>query len=121
MGILMSIPSQGIANIIPGDNPVFSNLGSLALIFIAIFYSSLSTSMTLKMVAFTLFCMLGNYFLGLHLNLFLFSLVLFAMGWVGQFYGHQVEGKKPSFLKDLQFLLIGPAWVVHKLFSKDKN
>jgi uncharacterized membrane protein YGL010W len=36
---------------------------------------------------------------------------------VGQFYGHRVEGKKPSFLKDLQFLLIGPAWVIKKVFG----
>ena len=36
---------------------------------------------------------------------------IFVIAWIGQFYGHKVEGKKPSFLKDLQFLLIGPLWV----------
>lgn len=37
---------------------------------------------------------------------------LFIVAWIGQFVGHFVfEGKKPSFFKDLQFLLIGPAWV----------
>jgi uncharacterized membrane protein YGL010W len=47
--------------------------------------------------------------------LFYTSLLIFVVAWVGQFYGHHIEGKKPSFLKDLQFLLIGPAWVLEKL------
>lgn len=37
---------------------------------------------------------------------------LFVAGWVGQLYGHTLEGARPSFLKDLAFLLIGPAWVL---------
>ena len=40
------------------------------------------------------------------------ALVLFVLAWIGQFIGHKVEGKKPSFFKDLQFLLIGPAWLM---------
>ncbi|MGK3627966.1 Mpo1-like protein, partial [Acinetobacter sp. A11] len=36
----------------------------------------------------------------------------------GQFYGHKVEGKKPSFFKDLQFLLIGPVWCMDAYLSK---
>ncbi|XOV77750.1 MAG: DUF962 domain-containing protein [Aestuariibacter sp.] len=39
-----------------------------------------------------------------------FSLVLFVVMWILQFIGHHIEGKKPSFLKDIQFLLVGPAW-----------
>ncbi|MFT5839104.1 MAG: YGL010W-like membrane protein [Flavobacteriales bacterium] len=39
-----------------------------------------------------------------------FSLILFVVMWILQFIGHHIEGKKPSFLKDLQFLLVGPAW-----------
>lgn len=44
------------------------------------------------------------------------SIFVFVVAWIGQFYGHKIEGKKPSFLKDLQFLLIGPVWVLFKLF-----
>lgn len=47
-----------------------------------------------------------------------FYLVLFVVAWIGQFYGHKVEGKKPSFFKDLQFLLIGPAWCLDALMQK---
>lgn len=35
---------------------------------------------------------------------------VFVVGWIGQFVGHHVEGARPSFFKDLQFLLIGPLW-----------
>jgi len=36
---------------------------------------------------------------------------LFVIAWIGQFVGHKIEGKKPSFFDDLKFLLIGPLWV----------
>lgn len=41
---------------------------------------------------------------------------VFVVAWIGQFIGHKIEGKKPSFFQDLQFLLIGPAWVAKDLF-----
>lgn len=46
-----------------------------------------------------------------------FYIGLFVVAWIGQFYGHKVEGKKPSFFKDLQFLLIGPAWCLDAAIS----
>jgi uncharacterized membrane protein YGL010W len=42
---------------------------------------------------------------------------IFVVAWIGQFVGHKIEGKKPSFFEDLQFLLIGPAWVVNSLMG----
>jgi uncharacterized membrane protein YGL010W len=46
------------------------------------------------------------------------SFGIFAMAWVGQFIGHKIEGKKPSFLEDIQFLLVGPAWLLHFIYKK---
>lgn len=46
------------------------------------------------------------------------GLILFVIAWIGQFYGHHVEGKKPSFLKDIQFLLIGPLWLLHFVYKR---
>jgi len=40
------------------------------------------------------------------------SLAIFVVAWIGQFIGHQIEGRKPSFFKDLQFLMIGPLWLL---------
>ena len=47
-----------------------------------------------------------------------FYIGVFVIAWIGQFYGHKVEGKKPSFLKDLQFLLIGPLWCMDAYLGK---
>lgn len=45
-------------------------------------------------------------------------LVIFICGWAGQFIGHVVEGKRPSFFKDFQFLLIGPLWLLAAIYRK---
>lgn len=50
--------------------------------------------------------------------LWLVCLVIFALAWVGQFAGHKIEGKKPSFLDDVKFLLIGPIWLLHFVCKK---
>lgn len=47
-----------------------------------------------------------------------FCIFVFIVSWIGQFYGHKLEGKKPSFLQDLIFLLIGPLWVMRFLYQK---
>ena len=64
------------------------------------------------MTLFTALCLIGNYLIDQTVPLFWFSVTVFAIGWIGQFYGHKIEGQKPSFIKDIQFLLIGPAWVI---------
>ena len=46
------------------------------------------------------------------------SIAIFVLSWVGQFVGHQIEGKKPSFLDDLRFLLIGPLFVLSFLYRR---
>ena len=51
-------------------------------------------------------------------NLGWFAAIVFVLAWVGQFIGHKIEGKKPSFLKDIQFLLIGPAWLLSFVYRK---
>ncbi len=51
-------------------------------------------------------------------NLLWVSVALFVLAWIGQFYGHKVEGKKPSFFKDLQFLLVGPIWLLNFVYQR---
>jgi uncharacterized membrane protein YGL010W len=43
---------------------------------------------------------------------------IFVGAWIFQFIGHKVEGKKPSFFEDLQYLWVGPLFVLSKLFAK---
>jgi uncharacterized membrane protein YGL010W len=42
----------------------------------------------------------------------------FVLAWIGQFIGHAIEGKRPSFFKDLQFLMIGPLWLAADLYRR---
>lgn len=44
--------------------------------------------------------------------------IIFVVAWIFQFIGHKIEGKKPSFLEDVQYLLIGPIWLLHFVFKK---
>jgi uncharacterized membrane protein YGL010W len=74
--------------------------------------------MAIKILIFSTLCLGVNFYLASLFPLWIICLAIFVLAWIGQFYGHHIEGKKPSFLKDLQFLLIGPAWVIHKLFGK---
>ncbi len=119
VGLVFSIPSGFIAAQLPflGD---FANWATLTLFLVLIYYSSLSPSLTLGMLLFSALCLgLANYlaltFPGM---LAYISLAVFVVAWIVQFYGHKIEGKKPSFLKDVQFLMIGPAWLMHFLYKK---
>ena len=47
-----------------------------------------------------------------------FSITVFVLAWIGQFIGHKIEGKKPSFFDDLRFLLIGPLFVLGVLYRR---
>ncbi len=46
------------------------------------------------------------------------SAAVFIGAWVMQFIGHRIEGKKPSFMEDLQYLWVGPLFVLSKLFLR---
>ena len=46
------------------------------------------------------------------------SVAIFVAAWIAQFVGHKVEGRKPSFFEDLQYLWVGPIFVLSKLFLK---
>ena len=45
---------------------------------------------------------------------------VFVLAWVAQFVGHSrlLEGKRPSFLTDLRYLLVGPAWILSKAYRR---
>lgn len=118
IGLFMSIPNTFLAGMFGFDSLLFVNWAIIGLIVPMIFYTSLSFLVCLRMMIFSAICIVGNYYLSLATDLLIASIVIFVLAWIGQFYGHHIEGKKPSFLKDLQFLLIGPAWVFEKMVRK---
>lgn len=93
-------------------HPAVALAGSL---FATIYYARLSLSFTIAMTAFAALCL---YSLTLIPHAGWIALVLFVVTWVFQFIGHKIEGKKPSFLEDLQYLLVGPVFLLAKLFRK---
>ena len=117
VGLLMSIPPGPLTKVFPMYIPFLENWAVVALILVLLFYMRLSISMGIKVLIFATLCIAGNFYISLIAPLWLVSILIFVLAWIGQFYGHKVEGKKPSFLKDLQFLLIGPAWVIKKVFG----
>lgn len=51
-------------------------------------------------------------------NILEVSVWVFVIAWLGQFIGHKIEGKKPSFFDDLRFLLIGPLFVLNFFYRR---
>lgn len=83
-----------------------------------LFYLRLSWKLTIGMLLFFAIETLAVYELQqtLPVPLWLVAIVIFVIAWILQFMGHSIEGKKPSFLQDLMFLLIGPAWVIAPIY-----
>ncbi|NDP42487.1 MAG: DUF962 domain-containing protein [Aromatoleum sp.] len=51
-------------------------------------------------------------------NMLIVAFAVFVAAWIGQFIGHRIEGKKPSFLEDVKFLLVGPAWMLGFVYRR---
>ena len=84
-----------------------------------IYYSLISLSLTVGMLIVTsAMLFLLDLLSGLQVSLWLISVIVFVLAWVGQFIGHNIEGKRPSFFKDIQFLLIGPLWILSFIYRK---
>lgn len=120
IGLLMSIPATFLENSLNINNPFIENWAAVVTLFISIFYIKLGFWFFVEMLFIILLSIIGNFWIGNNINLFFVSIAIFVLAWIGQFYGHKVEGAKPSFLKDLEFLLIGPLWVIQKLSTSKK-
>lgn len=96
------------------------NVAMIVLLLTTFYYLSLSIPIGFGMFIFGIFCLALCYIVETFfpVQLWLFSVIIFIVAWIGQFYGHKVEGKKPSFFKDIQFLLIGPMWLMSFLYKK---
>jgi uncharacterized membrane protein YGL010W len=114
-GLVRSIPTPAIFDSVP-----YLSWASILLVFALGYYVSLSFPLTIGFILFGGVVVIGNEFLfeSGRLYLLIVSILFFVLAWTGQFIGHGVEGKKPSFLKDLQFLMIGPAWLMHFIYKK---
>lgn len=95
------------------------NWGVLFVLASIVYYFIMSVPLALGMLLLMLPAMvLLNWAASLQVPLWLTSLVVFVLAWIGQFIGHIYEGKRPSFLKDLQFLMIGPIWLLGFVYRR---
>ncbi len=116
LGLLRTAPvPEFISNILPW----FKWLHPLLLAVLA-FYFRLSVTLAFGLLGFIAICCIGLEMQAIYcpFPIWKSSLLLFTLAWIGQFIGHKIEGKKPSFFKDVVFLLIGPAWLMHFIYKK---
>lgn len=90
-------------------------LTALLLVLTLVFYARLDLVLAVAMSVLVLMMAWLIWILPVGVG---FYIGVFILAWIGQFYGHKIEGKKPSFLKDLQFLLIGPLWCMDAYLAK---
>lgn len=109
LGLLQRVP-VGVGHL---------HLGTALLVLSMLFYVRLSWTIAVGMFA------LGS--VGIAINtaiastgadLGVVSAAVFFVAWLVQFVGHKIEGKKPSFFQDLQFLLVGPAWLLQAVYAR---
>lgn len=118
VGLLMAIPNATLKSVSGIQNDGIANWAMVTLIPVLFFYLRLSVKMGILILSFLLLCIFGNTLISSYMPLWQSSLIIFIAAWIGQFYGHKLEGAKPSFFDDLKFLLIGPAWILDDIFFK---
>ena len=116
LGLIWSVP---VPAVLAGPAPWFNWTQPVALA-VLLFYLRLSLPLAVGLFFFISVCygLIEWHAAALALAVWKTCLALFVLAWVGQFIGHRIEGKKPSFLHDMVFLLIGPAWLLHFVYKK---
>ena len=97
------------------------NFSYILFLFALLFYIRLSLSLTIGMgvfagVSILIINKISHIFTSN--ELITYYIIAFTVAWIGQFVGHKIEGKKPSFVEDIKFLLIGPAWLLSFVYKK---
>ncbi len=115
IGLLWSIPVPGaFAAISP-----WLNWATLTAVAVLVYYLALSPALAAgALVAFAVLFAIARALMTLPWPLWAISLVIFVLAWIGQFIGHAIEGKRPSFFKDVLFLLIGPLWLLAAVYRR---
>ncbi len=115
VGLLWSLPVPETFRV---ASPAL-NWGTVFLMAAVVYYFILSISLAVGALPFVVFIVTVVAWLdGLGTPLWLTSICLFVGGWAGQFAGHWYEGSRPSFFRDLQFLMIGPLWLIAGIYRR---
>jgi len=114
LGILWSIPTPSFFKAL---EPFPLNFSTLFVLGCLVFYFLLDKAyfFIMSLVAVLCFSIISIWSTQDHF--LMTNVIIFIVAWVGQFIGHKIEGQKPSFFEDVQFLLIGPLWVLKGIRS----
>lgn len=116
LGLLWLIPVGKFIPGMPAEIAPWINMATITMLPAGVFYLSLSLKAFAVGAAWTVASMLLVFgILALEWPLLWICVAVWVIAWAVQFYGHQVEGAKPSFIEDMFFLLIGPLYVQEKL------
>ena len=107
-------------NFMIADGHYKINILGIFITLVMIYYFRLSKNLAFGMLIISLLFIGVIDFISLNDRMSLLYLYssIFIIAWIGQFVGHKFEGRKPAFLKDLQFLLIGPLWLLSYIYNK---
>ena len=107
-------------NFMIADGHYKINILGIFITLVMIYYFRLSKNLAFGMLIISLLLIGVIDFISLNDKMSLLYLYssIFIIAWIGQFIGHKFEGRKPAFLKDLQFLLIGPLWLLSYIYNK---
>ncbi|MCZ6762253.1 MAG: DUF962 domain-containing protein [Gammaproteobacteria bacterium] len=95
------------------------NWATVVMVLALVYYFALSPSLGAGMsIVLALFAYILHTLEAAGLPMMTASVSVFVLAWIGQFVGHQIEGKKPSFFKDIQFLMIGPIWLLSFIYRR---
>ena len=95
------------------------NWVTILIVLALIYYLLLSWRLACGMLFSSLFMILILRWMdSFSVPLWRIAVAIFIVAWIGQFIGHHIEGKRPSFFKDIQFLLIGPVWLFADVYRK---
>jgi uncharacterized membrane protein YGL010W len=81
-----------------------------------LFYAWLSPSLAVGMLGVVALMVYPLTLLGGHI--LVVCVAVFIAAWIGQFFGHLIEGRKPAFLEDIRSLLVGPAWLLGFIYRR---
>jgi len=116
---IIPFPFKNYELLTVGDLVVKINWMTLFLAYSILFYLRLSFSIAIGMLLIAILMIASiSWIEFFDQTIWRLSLFIFIVSWIGQFVGHKIEGQKPSFFEDIQFLLIGPAWLLSFIYKK---
>ena len=121
--LLAALPHDLLHGAVPSSLRAYAHWGTVLVMLSLIFYLRMSWTIGLGMAAFSALTLWGTAMLASWQAaggppMWMVGVIVFSVAWFFQFVGHKIEGQKPSFFEDLQFLLVGPAWLLQFAYRR---